>query len=386
MNKVKFLVLFTVFIDIIGLGVVIPVMPYYVQSFGTTDAVVTLLIAVYALLSFFSAPLLGALSDRWGRRPILIISIISSAIGWIMFAAAGSVVWLFAGRAIDGLAAGNITAAQSSLADIARDEKERATNMGLIGMMFGIGLVIGPLLGGFLGSYGHTIPFWFVGIMALINAILAIFFFPETHTTKNSDHVVSMNPIKPIVDGFRNREMRSLFGIWFLFGIAMAIQNSTFALYMSRVFGYTEKTVGLLFGAIGLIILLNQMILMKRVWLKYFKEKTLARIMLCAFGIGMLLVDIPALAILSIGLFIITLGQGNLRAVFGSMFAGFNPAKRGEYLGISMSIMSLSMVIGPLFSTFTFGLNPHIPFMIAAGFAFVGLIGMYVVPLNHVRQ
>ncbi len=385
MNKIKALVLFTVFIDIIGIGVIIPVMPYYVQSFGASDAVVTLLIAMYALLSFFSSPVLGALSDRWGRRPILIISIISSAIGWIMFAGAQSILWLFVGRGIDGLAAGNITAAQSSLADIAKDEQERTTNMGLIGMMFGIGLVVGPLLGGFLGSLGHSVPFWFVGCLASANAILAYFFFPETHATKNSDHVVSMNPLKPIIDGFQNREMRALFGIWFLFGIGIAIQQSTFALYVSRVFGASEKTVGLLFGAVGLIILINQVVLLKRVWLKYFKEKTLAQIMLGMFAIGMITLSVPTVAVFAIALLAITLGQGTTRTVFTSLIAGFNPNKRGEYLGISMSVMSLSMVVGPLISSVTFGWNPHIPFVIAGLFAFAGMIVMWMVPLRHVR-
>jgi MFS family permease len=139
MKNVKALVLFTVFIDIVGLGIIIPILPSYVQSFGVSSAVVTLLFAVYAFFSFFSAPYLGSLSDRIGRRPVLIISIISSAIGWFVFARAWSIGLLFLGRIIDGLAAGNITAAQSALADIAKDAKERAVNMGLFGALFGVG-------------------------------------------------------------------------------------------------------------------------------------------------------------------------------------------------------------------------------------------------------
>jgi DHA1 family tetracycline resistance protein-like MFS transporter len=384
MNKVKTLILLTVFIDIIGVGVIIPVLPYYIKSFGATDAIVTLLVAVFALLSFISAPMLGALSDKLGRRPILIISIISSSIGWLIFAWAPSIIWLFIGRIIDGLAAGNITAAQSSLADIATDDATRASNMGLVGAMFGIGFIIGPVIGGLLGSIGPTVPFWFVGILAGCNAILAYFLLPETHHVKNTDVKISLNPMKPVIDGFRNREMRALFGIWFLFGVGVAIQQGTFALYMSNVFGYTETTIGILFGIIGILIVINQMVLMKRVWLKYFKEKALAQIMLVIFSFGMMLISVPMITVFGIGIILTTFGQGTLRAVFSSMIAGFNPAKRGEYLGISMSIMSLSMVVGPLIATATFGWNAHAPFVIAGVIGLVAFGLMQLFPLRHV--
>lgn len=375
----------TVFIDVIGVGVIIPVLPYYIKSFGVSDLIVTLLVAVFALLSFVFAPMLGSLSDKLGRRPVLIWSIISTSIGWFIFAWAPSVIWLFIGRIIDGLAAGNVTTAQSSLADIAPDDKTRAHNMGLIGALFGVGLIIGPIIGGLLGSLGPTVPFWFVGILAAINAVLAYFFLPETHHVKNTDAKISLNPIKPVIDGFRNKEMRALFGVWFLFGIGIAIQQGTFALYMANVFGYTESMIGILFGVIGLLIVINQMALMKQVWLKYFREKALAHIMLLVFAFGMILIAVPTLVVFGIGIILVTLGQGTLRAVFSSMIAGFNPNKRGEYLGISMSIMSLSMVIGPLIATATFGISPHIPFIIAAGVGVVAFVFMRIFPLRHVN-
>lgn len=383
MNKVKGLVLFTVFIDIIGLGVIIPIMPYYLRSFGAQDFVVTLLIAVYAFLAFFSAPILGALSDRYGRRPILIASIISTSIGWLLFSSAQTIVGLFIGRGIDGLAAGNITSAQSSLADIAKDEKERASNMGLLGAIFGIALVIGPLLGGFLGSYGHTIPFLFVGVLSGINAILAYFFLPETHK-KDPTQQVSWNPLKPIIDGFSNPEMRSLFGIWFLFGVSFATQQSIFALYSSRVFGYSEKTVGILFGIIGLVLILNQVLLMKRVWLKYFSEAKLAKLMLLVFSIALIMMSTATTVIFIIGMIIYSASHGNLRAVFSSLIAGGgNPAKRGEYVGISMSVMSLSLIVGPLIATATYPINPHLPFIIGGLFSLAALVMLYMYPVHH---
>ena len=145
MNK-KSIILLTVLIDVLGIGIIIPVLPFYVESFGASAFIVTMLFAVFSLFSFFSAPLLGAWSDRIGRRPVLIVSIASTALGWLVFAAATSIYWLFIGRIIDGLAAGNFPIAQSYLVDIAKTGKERTTNLGLIGAVFGIGLIVGPLL------------------------------------------------------------------------------------------------------------------------------------------------------------------------------------------------------------------------------------------------
>ena len=363
-SKIKAIVLFTVFIDIIGIGVIIPTLPFYVQSFGVSDAVVTILFTVYALLSFISAPFLGALSDKYGRRPVLILSIASSAIGWLVFAGAKSIFALFLGRIIDGLAAGNISSAQSALADIATDEKERATNMGYIGAMFGIGLIIGPVLGGFIGTLGHTAPFWFVGILATVNTVLAYFFLPETHKNKQVHNRVSANPIKPIIDGFKNKDMRMLFGIFFLFGTAIAMQQSVFSLYMYRVFAMSPKTIGLVMAFVGIVLLINQIFLFKKVWVKYNSRK-LARMMLIVFSLGIFVTATPMVLFFYIGLIFTTIGQGNLRSVFMNMIASYNREKTGEYIGIATSIMSLSMVAGPLIATVVYPLNTHLPFILA---------------------
>ncbi len=193
MFKTKLLILLTVFIDVIGIGIVIPILPFYVEKFSSSPILITSLFAVYALFSFFSSPVIGALSDKFGRRPLLIISVFSTAVGWFIFAGAPTIFFLFLGRIIDGIMAGNFPIAQSYLSDIAKDDKERTTNLGLIGAVFGIGFIIGPLIGGFLGQFGHSIPFWFVGSLALFNGILALFTLPETHHVRSTAKV-SINP------------------------------------------------------------------------------------------------------------------------------------------------------------------------------------------------
>lgn len=369
--KTKLLVLLTIFIDVLGIGIIIPVLPGYVHSFGVSDVVVTLLFAAYAFFAFFSGPFLGSLSDRIGRRPVLIVSIISTALGWLLFAQAWSVVILFVGRIIDGLAAGNITAAQSALADIAKNDQERTVNMGLFGAIFGVGFIIGPALGGILALWGSAVPFYGVGILALVNAFAAFFWLPETHLVKDTEKKISYNPFAPIRDGFRDREMRGLFFVWFLFAVALSVQQGTFALYVQRVFGMSEQMTAWLFAGIGILIVINQMVFLKKVWLRYFKKRTLALVMLLVLAFGMITQAAPWMWVFMIGLVAATFGQGNLRTVFSSMIAQHRPEKRGEYLGISASLMSLAMVIGPLIATFTYIQHPQLPFIIAAGILLV---------------
>lgn len=159
MSNPKAIILLTVFIDVIGLGIVIPILPFYVAQFSNSALLITSLFAVFALCSFLSAPIIGALSDRVGRRPMLIASIFSTSLGWFVFALAPSILFLFIGRIIDGVMAGNFPIAQSYLSDVAKDDKERSANFGLIGAVFGIAFILGPFLGGVLGHFGHNIPF-----------------------------------------------------------------------------------------------------------------------------------------------------------------------------------------------------------------------------------
>ncbi len=374
--KTKILLLTTIFIDVIGLGIIIPVLPFYVQGFGVSDTVVTILFAIYALLSFLSAPLLGSLSDRIGRRPILVISIASSAIGWLVFASAKSIGLLFLGRIIDGLAAGNITSAQSALADIAKTDKERTVNMGLFGALFGIGFIVGPAIGGALSHISTTAPFYFVGILATLNAIFAFFFLPETHKTKQADKKISYNPFIPIRDGLALPEMRKIFATWFIFGIALSLQQSSFSLYLANAFGMNASTIGLMFGGIGILILINQLVLLRKVWFKLGTPRAIGQIMFVVFGVGMILQAVPFGLALIVGLVATTLSQGTLRAIYGGLIASASPEKRGEYIGISSSLMSLSMVLGPLIATFFVARHPGLSFVIA------GILGFVAYSLN----
>jgi multidrug resistance protein len=385
----KAVILLTVFIDVLGLGVIIPVLPFYVESFNVTDFVVTALFAVFALFSFFSAPILGALSDKKGRRPVLLISLASSAVGWIIFAFSNTIFGLFLGRIIDGSAAGNISTAQNYLIDISKDTKERTKNLGLIGAVFGISFILGPLIGGILSNISMRLPFIVVGIMAVINTILAYFFLPETNHNKNTNKI-SLNPFSPIIKAFKNKNILPLYLSWLFFGIAISLNQSIFALYIGKVFSWTVVGSGLLMALVGIIVSVNQAFAIRKIWLKYFKEPFLMVWTFVPFALGYLVMALPFKFAFLFGLIITAFGQSLMRVIMTSQIIGFsNKNEQGEMMGILASFMSLSMIIGPLLGGTVYEIAPSLPFVFSGIILFITFIFVFktyknVVPHDHI--
>ena len=387
MNKTKFLILITVFIDAIGIGIIVPILPFFVARFSSSPLLMTSLFSVFSLCSFFSAPVIGAFSDRIGRKAMLITSIFSTSLGWAVFAGAPNIFFLFLGRIIDGCAAGNFPIAQAYFIDIARDDKERTTNLGLIGAVFGFAFIVGPFLGGVLGSVSHAFPFWFVAGLALVNGILGIFFLPETNKSREEHHRggiatgiknragiatavrnrVSVNPFIPLKQAVKDKVLAPNYWAWFLFGLAISSFMSVFALYAQAVFGLKEFAIGMLFTAMGVMIALNQSIALRYFWLKYFQEPTLELILLIVFAAGFVLMAVGTFPLFIAGLVGMVFGQSVLRVVMNSQVAAqADPTKKGEALGIASSVGSLSMVVGPFIAGFLFIYHASIPFLMSA--------------------
>ncbi|EKD63808.1 MAG: hypothetical protein ACD_51C00194G0002 [uncultured bacterium] len=374
-SKQKAIIGLTVLVDVIGLGVVIPVLPYYVRSFGAEPFTITLLFTVFSFCSFFSAPLLGSLSDKVGRRPMLILSILSTSIGWFVFAGTHSIIGLFIGRAVDGLAAGNFPIAQSYLLDISKTDKEKSSNLGMIGAIFGIGFIVGPMLGGLLSSFSHTTPFWFVGFLAMANAILAYFILPETNSNLDRNKKVVLNPFTPLIRSLGNKTLILPFLAWFAFGLGAVNTHSIFALYIQDVFGFGSVVAGIFMTCTGLVLAFNQGFLLKRFWLKNFKEKTLEMWGLLVFGIGFLLMSTASLSVFIIGIAITTFAQSILRIVMTNQItAKADQNAKGETLGVLSSVMSLAMIVGPIAAGFLFEISENIPFLVSTAILIVAFM------------
>ena len=365
MTKHKFIIVFTVLVDILGFGIVIPILPFYVTSFGASPLTVTLLFSAFAFFAFLSSPFLGALSDKVGRRPVLLLSIASTAIGWFVFAAATSVPLLFLGRIIDGAAAGNFVVAQSALVDISRDEKDRSANLGLIGATFGVGLMLGPLLGGVLSEISHSTPFWFAGGLAAVNTILAFFVLPETHTKRDSDIPLTINPLAPLGRAVLNTELRPFFVAWILFGVSFMASQSVFSLYAEAAFGFSSFKTGLLFSGIGVITALNQAVLLKTLWLRYFTEPSLEFLMTAVLTVSLFLMALQSLPVFYIAVVLLASAQSILRVVITSRVAGLAPPHmKGEVLGIMTSLIAASMVFAPVIAGLLFEVHISLPFFL----------------------
>ena len=393
MNKTKLLILTTVFIDVAGVGIVIPILPYYVMRFSSSPFLITSLFSIYAACSFFSAPVIGAISDTIGRKIAFITSVFSTSLGWFVFAAAPSIPFLFLGRIIDGAAAGNFPIAQAYMSDLSRDDRERTANLGLVGGVIGLAFIVGPLLGGVLGSVSHTFPFWFVGALAFANATLGIFFLPETNKKfaerrrpslelqEKHSHILknvrmSLNPFVPLLRAAKDKSLRPNYWAWFLFGLAFATLQSVFALYAKAVFGFNEFIAGIMFACVGVIIALNQIVALRHFWLKYFEEPALELVMLPIFAGGFLVMAGPSVAFFITGLMMTALGQSVLRVVMNSQIAAkADPNMKGEVLGVTASIIFLSVAIAPLFWGYLFGIDRRIPFVTGATF----LLGAFFV-------
>lgn len=367
MSKEKAIIILTVAIDVVGLGIIIPVMPLYVESFGLSAFYVTLLISVYSFFSFISAPFLGALSDKLGRRVVLITSIASTAFGWLLFAMARGFPMLMIGRIIDGMAAGNISTAQSVMSDVAKDPKERAGNLGLIGMIFGLGFIIGPFIGGSLSKISTSAPFYFVAGMAFLNTILAYFFLPETNKHIDKAKKISWNPTKPLVTAVQDKKLRRLYLVWFLMSTIFVVANSIFALFLSTTYGFGPFVSGFFFTGVGIILALNQGFLIKKFWLVKWKEKELIKIMLGFFAVGFLAMTIKSLPVFVFGMILTAFGQSSMGIAMTNEIIGEADAKeRGEAVGVMSGINSAATIVAPLISGATFIIRPNLPYFLVS--------------------
>ena len=374
MKKEKIIILLSVMTDVIGFGIVIPILPFYVTEFGVSASTIALMFTAFSFFAFLSAPVLGAWSDRIGRRPVLILSITSTAIGWLVFASAHSVWMLFLGRIIDGMAAGNFTTAQSYMVDISKDEKERTANLGIVGAAFGIGFILGPLIGGVLSNVSHAFPFWMAGALAGTNAISAYFFLPETHHKRDPQKPMSFNPLTPLVRAAQDKKLRPLYFTWSFFSFAIVTSQTVFGLFVKDVFGFSAFQTGMLFTCVGVVIVINQGFLLPKFWTVKFSESKLEIMMLFVLAVASLLVATELLALFFVSLILSGTGQAILRVLItGQAAAASDPARKGETLGILSSLMAAYMIMAPILAGFLYEVNFALPYILSSVLLLLGI-------------
>ena len=239
----------TVFVNLVGFGIIIPLLPFYAETFGASPVVIGLLFAAFSLAQLVAAPVLGALSDRFGRRPILIFSLVGTVISFAMLAVAQSLTMLFAARVIDGLSGGNITIARAYIADVT-EPGERAKAFGFLGAAFGLGFIVGPGLAGLFAHISYTAPIWAAAAVTLLATGMAWLWLPETVHKGNA---VSVSPWRALPEVLSRAHLRPLLITDFVYWCTFAVCTTTFALFASRRFGFDVVRTGYVLAAFGLL-------------------------------------------------------------------------------------------------------------------------------------
>jgi DHA1 family tetracycline resistance protein-like MFS transporter len=355
MKRSPLLVIFvTVFIDLVGFGIVIPVLPYYAEGtrFGATPREVGLLFASYSVMQLIFSPVLGRLSDKYGRRPILLISLLGTSIGFLILGFATTLLMLFIGRIIDGISGGNISTAQAYIADVTTKEN-RARGMGLIGAAFGLGFVFGPAIGGILSRWGITLPFLCAGGLAFANVILLYFTLPETVTRDHPARVsaASGRGWKQLIDALRQPQLAFVLAIYFLSIVAFSIMTTVFSLFMMFRLGYDPWHSGWIFAFVGIVSALIQGGLIGKL-VKRFGEPTLVIAGGLLFTVSLFVSPFvePAIGLIGILSVAALSSIGNALSApsltsLGSKSA--SAAEQGSILGVMQSVASLARAVGP---------------------------------------
>jgi len=340
-----------VFIDLVGFGLVIPLLPYYAQRFAASPLQMTLLFAIYSLMSMMTAPLWGRLSDRVGRRPVLMASMAAAALAYIGLAFATGLWMVFAARAFAGACAGNIAAAQAYIADVTAPE-QRAKGMGMIGAAFGLGFIIGPVVGGIVaGGDVATADLRTPGLIAAGLSFAAflgvIALLPESLAAGGARS--SLSRIAAARGALAQPVLARLLVVFFLVILAFSGMETTFAWWAIAQFGWGPRPIGFVFFYVGLLSALMQGVLIGKLTARFGEERLLLGGM-GAITLGLLAVplahDLPRLLV---ALSALALGMGAMQPSLNSLISRrAGVAEQGEIMGVAQSVGALSRVLGPV--------------------------------------
>jgi MFS transporter, DHA1 family, tetracycline resistance protein len=339
------IIFLTILVNLIGFGIIIPLLPFYAETFGASPLTIGLLFASFSLAQLVASPVLGAWSDKWGRRPVLIFSLVGTVVSFVMLAVAHSLAMLFAARIVDGLSGGNITTARAYIGDIATDEN-RAKSFGMLGAAFGLGFIIGPALGGLFAQISYTAPIWAAAAITVAATLLAWFWLPETVHRVDA---VSGSPWRALRELSGRADLRLLFSIDFLYWGSFAVYQTTFALFGARRFGFDATHTGYLLAAFGFLGVLVQLGLVGPVVKRLGERRTLSiGLIFAAVGWG------GSAMTHSLPLFIAMLVPGALGiglcnpSLVSLVSAAAGKHEQGRVQGAAGALESLGRTIGPV--------------------------------------
>ncbi|CAN5192369.1 tetracycline resistance MFS efflux pump [soil metagenome] len=388
-NKPFLFILITGFLSVLGIGLIIPVIPFivakYVDPTKTNDIAfyVGFLTSLYSFCQFFAAPVLGALSDKYGRRPVLLLCLLGSAVGYGLFGIGGSLWILFIGRIIDGFTGGDISTAMAYVADITKPQ-ERGKYYGIIGATIGFGFILGPTLGGLLSHISLSAPMYAAAALTLLNAIYGYFILPESLDKKHRMADFSLhhlNPFNQIQYILKNNLLKSLMIVGFFYFFAFAQLQGISSVFFKDTLHWNPENTGYYFLILGIGDMFTQGFLAGKL-LPKFGAITLVfagfLITAIAYSINAFLPIFPGVFLAYIYILVYALGSGLFEPSFGGLVSGAaSPQEQGRVQGSSQSMQSITRIIGPLFAAFLYQSNHSLPWISCVIFSLIGFILLF---------
>lgn len=366
------LIFLVVFIDLLGFGILIPIIPTFaVKVLQMNESSVGIVVAVYSLTQFLFNPLFGSLSDRFGRRKIILITLLLNAAGYILFSFTHTFIMLMAARIISGIGGSSIGVAQAYIADVTTPQ-ERAKGMGLIGVAFGLGFVFGPMLGGIFSKFGYEVTGFASAAFSVLAFVLSFFYLPESLKKPGEDEAPlrkrKLIDFHAFIEVFRKKA--SFFVITLTFFLTFSVANiyGTFAILGSGHFGFTDFDNGMLFGIMGVVSAFMQGFMMGKLTTRFTKLQLLIT-GFSSLAVGLALIPYGhSFTIMALILGLMSVGTGSLQPILLSLISQVSSeADQGMVLGLNQSMSSFARVLGPLWGGFAFQyLGYQIPFFTGA--------------------
>jgi len=351
-RKSPLLPLFSVvFVDMLGFGLILPLLPYIASNWGASPAMIGLIGAAYPLGQFLGAPLIGRFSDRFGRKPLLLISIAGTFLSLIMLGFARSIAIIMISRFLDGVTGGNITVAQAYIADVT-DDKSRAKGMGMIGAAFGLGFILGPASGGLLSQWGYAVPAFVSAGLSLINLFMIAFLLPESLPKEKRVHHLSeakrKHPLNGLAAAFAKPIAGPILSSIIVFSLSMAMFESVFSLFTKQRLALSAQNTGLILAYVGVLVAGIQGGGMGALT-KRFPENVLVRFALITLTLSYIGWALsPNVAVLMIVLVPLSLSSGILSTLLRSGLSKAVPTNEiGEIMGVSAAMESITRIVAP---------------------------------------
>nr|MCU0369542.1 MFS transporter [Cyclobacteriaceae bacterium] len=361
------------FIDMLGFGIIIPILPIFTKELGAQDYQIGLIAMIYPIMNFLFAPFWGTLSDRHGRRPIILVSVFITGLAYLVFAQVSTLHILFLSRLLSGIGSANISVAQAYITDVTTPQ-ERTKTLGFLGAAFGIGFIIGPTLGGFLKSISSPGQVDWVGYvaagMSFVNFALAYFLLPESMKQKRADAPFNFKVVTGIITELKKPTIRELLLINFIFIAAFMLMQMASSLMWKEVDGLDDKQIGYVFAFVGLATAIVQGALVGRM-VKWFGEKKMLTYGIFFMIGGMIMLPLVGesyfIPLELVGLALIALANGCLTPSITSLISKYSDKRDvGQVLGVNQSFGSVARAAGMGVSGFLYGINFHVPFFVGA--------------------